>query len=330
MKILIVKLSALGDVIQALPVLKALKGALPRAEIHWVVEPPADELLASHPLLDQLILFPRRQILRALKKRNLSGLLTFLRTLRTHSYDVVIDLQGLLKSGLVVALSRARAKLGFANHREGSPLFYSLKLPPYDPDLHAVDRYLKVTEIFGAKPEAPLFVLPPLPSVGSLRQRFSLPEKYAVFIARARWESKLWERSSWQALALKCREAGLLPVLVGAENDRPYLKDIVQRSAARLLAGRLTLLELASLLKGAQLIVSVDTGPMHLAAALGKPVVALFGPTAPWRTGPYGDGHIVLRRDLPCSPCFRKVCPENECLKGISPEEVWQACQVLL
>ena len=326
MKILIVKLSSLGDVIQALPVLAALKKGLKGAEIHWVVEPGARKILETHPLLDRLIVFPRKEILR----RDVKSLKAFLSLLRAQAYDVALDLQGLLKSALVLSLARARQKIGFANHREGSPFFYTLKLPPYDPDLHAVKRYLLALEVLGVREERPHFVLPPLPPLEELRERLSLPEEFVLFITQARWPSKLWSHEGWRWLARRFLDLGLTPVLVGTREEAPRLREIAHGTGAISLAGRLDLLELGTLLKEARLVVSVDTGPMHLAAALGRPLVALFGPTAPWRTGPWGEGHLIISQKSPCSPCFKKSCAERTCLLEIRPEEVWEACKSLL
>ena len=326
MKILIVKLSSLGDVIQALPVLTALKEGLAGAEVHWVVEPEARKILENHPLLDRLIVFPRKEIFRG----DVKSLKAFVSLLRAQSYDVALDLQGLLKSALVLTLSRARQKVGFSNHREGSPLFYTLKLPPYDPDLHAVRRYLLALEILGVREKRPRFVLPPLPPLEALRERLSLPEEFVLFITQSRWQSKLWSKEGWRVLAQKFLNLGLTPVLVGTREEGPRLAEIALGTRALSLAGRLDLLELGSLIKGARLVVSVDTGPMHLAAALGRPLVALFGPTAPWRTGPFGERHQIISQKSPCSPCFKKFCAERACLLKISPEEVWEACQRLL
>ncbi len=331
MKILFVKLSSIGDVIHTLPVLSSLKAAYPEAEIDWVVEEPSAELLRGHPLLNRVLIFRRREILSDFRQKRGSAwreLKSFLRSLRRKRYDLVIDFQGLLKSGLLVGIARGRCKIGFANHREGSPLFYNLKLSPYDPDQHAVRRYLSVLKVLGLKPETVSFSLPPLPSFEELKQRFALPAGFAVFIPKARWPSKLWTVSGWRSLAQAFERRGILPIFVGSQADSPYVEKILTESPGLSLCGRLGLLELATLLKEASSVVSVDTGPMHLAAALGRPVVALFGPTAPWRTGPYGDDHRVLFKGLSCSPCFRKDCPDRVCLERISPEEVLRACNL--
>ncbi len=329
-KILLVKLSSLGDVIHALPVLSALKGAFPEARIDWVVEEAASEILKGHPLLHRVVVWQRKRLFAGLKRierNSLQGWKAFLKELRQESYDLIIDLQGLFKSGVLVGLARGRCKLGFANHREGSTFFYNLKMPPYDPDEHAVKRYLKVLSLLGLNSPEVSFPLPSLPEFRPLKEKFGLPARFAVFIPRARWSTKLWHVRGWQSLAQKFEEEGILPVFVGAQADRDYVKTILSEAPGLSLCGKTGLLELASLLKEASFIVSVDTGPLHLAAALGKKTVALFGPTAPWRTGPYGDGHRVIFKGLSCSPCFKKSCLKRRCLKEITPEEVFEVCE---
>ena len=324
MKILLVKLSALGDVVQTLPVLAALKRA--GHEVHWLVEEAAAQILEGHPLLDGLLVSRRRLWLDRWRKdpqRVWGEVALFVRSLRQEEYDLVLDLQGLLKSALLVALARARLKVGFANHREGSPWFYNFPLPPYDPEEHAVRRYLSALGPLGLEVAEPEFVLPPLPE--EVPQRWGLTKPYVVLIPCARWLTKHWAKSHWQELAQALLRQGRQPVLVGAKADLPYVEEIVSGvDGALSLCGRLNLLELASLLKGAERVISVDTGPMHLAAAVGARVIALFGPTAPWRTGPFGEGHVVLRVSKPCSPCFRRRCPEP-CLEEIRPQEVLAA-----
>ena len=327
MKILLVKLSALGDVVQSLPVLAALKEA--GHEVHWIVEEPAAELLQDHPLLDRLFVSKRRIWLSRLPRqirRVAREIRDFVQSLRQEEYDLVLDLQGLLKSACWVGLARARVKMGFANHREGSTHFYNFLLPPYDPDWHAVWRYLSPLALLGLKVETPSFVLPPLPE--NLPRRLKLPQPYVVLIPCTRWPTKLWEEASWATLSGLLWEKGLFPVFVGSKADQSYIGRIFAFSATRgrSLCGQLSLLELAALLKQAHLVVSVDTGPMHLAAAVGSRVVALFGPTAPWRTGPFGTQHLIFRAGLPCSPCFQRTCSTRLCMRKISPETI---CKIL-
>ncbi|WP_168719379.1 lipopolysaccharide heptosyltransferase I [Thermosulfurimonas marina] len=332
-RVLLVKLSALGDVIQTLPVLSALKRARENWRIDWVVEEENAEILRGHPLIEELFPFPRRRILRLLRSGEIGKALKlwgeFLEGLRARPYEVVLDLQGLFKSALVVALARGKRKLGFANHREGSTLVLTEKLPAYDPDLHAVRRYLSAAEILGGVAEPVDFPMAPYPSAGEMARKLGLPPPpWLVFIPATRWETKLWPEEHWRALAERAPAFGLPLLWVGGPGDREYVSRLAVSGLN--LAGGLSLKELAGILSGAAAVVSVDTGPMHLAAALGRPVVALFGPTAPWRTGPFGKGHRILHSGLPCAPCFRRRCPAPRCLSGISPEEVLKALREVL
>jgi lipopolysaccharide heptosyltransferase II len=148
----------------------------------------------------------------------------------------------------------------------------------------------------------------------------------------ARWASKLWPAASWARLAAGLQARGFQVALTGSRSDQPLVTEITAKTPAPVLnlAGRTSLAELAAILRRARLAVTTDTGTMHLAAALATPVVALFGPTAPWRTGPFGAGHQVLRRELACSPCFKRQCPELKCLNDLSPEMVEAACEKIL
>jgi len=155
----------------------------------------------------------------------------------------------------------------------------------------------------------------------------------AVLHPGARWTSKLWPSASWASLgAWLSRDRGFRVAVTGSAGDRELVADIVGQSGAPLinLAGRTSLAELAGVLRQARLAVTTDTGAMHLAAALGTPVTALFGPTAPWRTGPFGPGHQVVRLGLPCSPCFKRHCPAPRCLNELYPEMVQAACEKIL
>ncbi len=336
MRILIVKLSALGDVVQALAVLPVLRSRWPEAEIYWLVEEAAADLLKGHPLLDGLFIARRKHWLREMRsgawKKALNQAKALIHNLREKGFDLVLDLQGLLKSAVWVAVARARKKCGFANHREGSTWPLSHPLPPYEPERHAVWRYLDAAAyLTGQKIGAVSFPLPPLPEAEAVCKRLGLPKEFVLFVPGARWVTKRWPAAAWARLASLLNEAGLPEVfVVGGPGDEVLAREIVvQGGRVRSLCGQTSLRELASLLKQARLIVTVDTGPMHLAAALGKKVVALFGPTAPWRTGPFGLGHRVLRLGLSCSPCFQKRCPTPRCLLELSPEQVFQEAQAL-
>ena len=334
MNILIVKLSAIGDVIHTLPSLTALRKLYPEAHITWVVEEAAAGLVKNHPLLNAVLISRRKSWIKYLRKgefsRPLREMRTFLRELRKRPYDLVIDFHGLLKSALIVLFSGGKRKLGYDSLQELSGLFYNEKIPE-DMNKHAVDRYLDFPRFLGAKIAKAQFILP---SDNSAQARIqSLLEKYHLenkkFIAVnpvAYWETKLWDDEKFAGLAdLIKTKLNMEVVFTGSEKES--IEKITTRMQAKAvnLAGETTLPELAYLYQKALLLVTTDSGPMHLAAAVGTPVVALFGPTDPQRTGPYGDGHVIIRIDLPCSPCLRKECPTTKCMQDILPEQVLAA-----
>lgn len=330
-RILLVKLSSFGDVLHALPALEALRAAYPQGHITWLVEAGYTPLLVGHPALDEVWPVPRVRPGHKFSRADLLNLLGLLRRVRATPFDLVIDLQGLLKSALWTALAKSPRKVGYDRTRELSYLALTEKLPPYDPEAHAVWRYLNIARRLGAPPALPRFRLgltPVLPA--SL-----IPHNRALAVLHpgARWPSKLWPAASWACLAdWLIREKGLAVVITGSAGDRELAAQISaqMRERALNLAGRTTLQELAGIMAAARLAVTADTGPMHLAAALGTPVAAVFGPTAPGRTGPFGAGHRVVRLGLSCSPCFQRRCPEPRCLTDLPPEAVQAACEKIL
>jgi len=331
MNILIVKLSAIGDVIHTLPSLAALRKLYPEAHITWVVEEAAADLLKNHPLLNQVIISRRKSWLRDWRSgricKPLREIRAFARELRRRRYDLVIDFQGLLKSALLVFLSDGRRKLGYDSLQELSGLFYNEKIPE-DMKKHAVDRYLDFPRHLGAKTDKPEFILPfnsgAEENIRLLLEKHQLEEgKFIIINPVAYWETKLWDNEKFAALADMIRiNLNSKVVFTGSENV-PILQITAKMSTAAInLGGKTSLSELSCLYKKALLVVTTDSGPMHLAAALNTPVIALFGPTDPARTGPYGVNHTVIRADLPCSPCFLKKCATKKCMQDITPEQV--------
>lgn len=331
MNILIVKLSAIGDVIHTLPSLAALRKLYPEAHITWVVEEAAAGLVNNHPLLDAVLISRRKSWIKYLGKgefsRPLREMRAFLRELRKRPYDLVIDFHGLLKSALIVLLSGGKRKLGYDSMQELSGLFYNEKIPE-DMNKHAVDRYLDFPRHLGAKIAKAQFILPSdnaaQARIQSLLEKYHLENKKFIAVNPvAYWETKLWDDEKFARLAdLIKAKLDIEVVFTGSE------KESIEKITARMqtkavnLAGETTLPQLAYLYQKALLLVTTDSGPMHLAAAVGTPVVALFGPTDPQKTGPYGDGHIIIRADLPCSPCLRRECPTTKCMQDILPEQV--------
>lgn len=344
-KILIVKLSAIGDVIQTLPMLAALRRRFPEAQIDWVVEEEAAGLLKGYPGIDRVLMSRRKSWLRKIREKGNLGatlreILRFVKDLRETEYDWVIDNHGVLKSGILVALCRGRKKIGFRATAgiadEGSYLFTNERHQPLSIERHALERYLDLVGQLGVPIEG-IFLEYPVPP-DSLEIARKLLDRngfnthpLAIIHPLAKWDTKQWAPEKFACLADRLAERGFRVVITGAAGDAIGVERILGRVRfpARVLnlTGQTDLGKLAALFSLADVVITPDTGPMHLAAAVKAPLIALFGPTAPWRTGPYGSGHAVLRKELPCSPCFRKKCPTGECLDQITVEEVLKAAQ---
>ncbi len=334
MNILIVKLSAIGDVIHTLPSLSALRRLYPAAHITWVVEEAAADLILGHPHLDEVLVSRRKSWIKDIKAGKVAATLqevrSFVRRLRSRRYDLVIDFHGLLKSAVLVFLSGGKRKLGYDSWQEMSGLFLNEKIPE-DMSKHAVDRYLDFLRYLGADVGKAEFVLPLTNGTREQARRlldeYHLAEKsYIAVNPVAFWETKLWDNGKFAILADEIKENLKLDVIFTGNNGRDAA-DILSRMKGKgiNLGGKTSLPVLAEIYKSARAVITTDSGPMHLAAAVGTPVVALFGPTDPARTGPYGEGHIVIRADLSCSPCLKKKCPTKECMEEITPEQVYFA-----
>ena len=257
----------------------------------------------------------------------------FFRMMRAEPYDLILDLQNLFKSAFWVAVTRSPRKVGFSSTKELAYLPLNEKIGPEDFNLHAVDRYLEFIRYLGNYDEPVHFSVPVTPlhvaRVDQLLKEVGLQDRKVVAVnPMALWPTKLWTPQSFSELSDRlAKELGLGVVFTGGEQDRDAVEEIISRMSSSPVnfCGRLNLLELGALFSRCALVISTDTGPMHLAAAMGTPVVALFGPTAPARTGPYGPGHVVVRTGIPCSPCLKKKCPDPKCMTEITPEFVFDA-----
>ncbi|MBI4768123.1 MAG: lipopolysaccharide heptosyltransferase II [Deltaproteobacteria bacterium] len=338
MRILIIKLSAIGDVVHSLPVLSALKRLYPDSRIHWLVEETAAGLLQDHPLLDRVLVCPRKNWIRGLKQGRISVLREFrdfYRMMRAEPYDLILDLQNLFKSAFWVAVARSPRKIGFSSTKELAYLPLNEKIGPEDFSLHAVDRYMEFVRYLGDYGEPLRFSVPVTPihvaRADQLLKEVGLKERKVVAVnPMALWPTKLWTPQSFSELADRlAKELGLGVVFTGGAQDWDSVEEIIARVSPSPVnfCGRMNLLELAALFSQCALVISTDTGPMHLAAAMGTPVVALFGPTAPDRTGPYGPGHVVVRTAIPCSPCFKKKCADPRCMYEITPDLVFHTVE---
>ena len=336
MKILILKPSSLGDVIQALPVLRLLKRHRPDSKIFWWIDSALAPLLEGDPDLTGIVRFERR---RWGQPQHWPEMLRSLRWLREQDFDWVIDLQCLARSGAFAWLANGKFLIGLDEVREGARGFYDLAVPRKSFHTHAVDWYLAVLPQLGVPVHDHFQWLPERPALAA-RVRSKWPTDRARWIAvqpGARWENKRWPVENFAELVRRLAEEFSTThfAILGSGEDKPLGEIIARAAPARCLnlCGQTSLPEMVEWLRICGLMVTNDTGPMHAAAALGKPLVALFGPTEPRRTGPYGRLESVLRIELPCSPCLKSDCAyekPNECLKAILPATVFEfACRQL-
>jgi len=340
-RILIVKLSAIGDVIHTLPAVNAIRRHWPHCRITWVVESAAADLVLGHPAINRVIVSHRKTWIRGLgaartRTRSVQAIRRFIGELRDTRYDLVIDFQQLLKSGILVRLARGAIKAGFdrgMEHMEESQIFLNRRIPPVSMEIHALRRNLMLIEALGIPADAVTYDIPAGPREYR-RVSDMLPpaqgKKRIAINPVAQWPTKLWPDDRFARLADRLiADHRAQVVFTGGPADAGVVNGIIARMDHRPvnLTGRTRITELAALYRMADLVISTDTGPMHLAAAMGAPTLALFGPTAPWRTGPFGPENRVIRTGAPCSPCFKRACRRGDhiCMAGIGVEEVLAA-----
>jgi lipopolysaccharide heptosyltransferase I len=320
-RLLIVKLSSLGDLFHALPAVHGLKVGLD-AEVDWVVHEEYRELVGCFDDVTRVIPFPRRSFLADFKP--------FCRMLREKKYDYIVDLQGLLKSAMVVALARGHKRIGPSFHREGSVFFYSAVAGRRDGNRHAVEQALDVVRFLNLPVQEPEFPVSfPVPVVNEMSPRVAI-------VPVSRWETKNWPPQCFSAVARRLQELrGASIFLLGGASDRNVCRDIECELGGRVvnMAGKLSLAESGGLLAQMDLLLSNDSGPVHMAVATGTPALVVFGPTDPKRTGPYGPKHrVVTALSQPCAPCFSRVCRREgtPCLQGVTPEHVCEIAMGML
>ncbi len=320
-RVLIVRLSSLGDLFHALPTAHNLRVAT-GGTLDWVVQEEYADLVRTFEGVRRVIPTSRRDFVRQLP--------TLWRALREERYDWVIDLQGLLKSALVVAMARGRRKIGPSYHREGSRLFYHRTAGRRDRGRHAVEQGLDVIQHLGFQRLTPSFPVR-FPRVAHPADRMQV-----ALLPVSRWPSKNWPPEHFAALArLLLRDPRLRLSLLGGAADEAVCARIAEgldETRVANLAGRLSLVELGGWLRSMDLLIANDSGPVHMAAAVGTPTLVLFGPTDAARTGPYGPGHRIIRAPDPCAPCFRRECRRHghPCMRDITPESVAREARAML
>jgi heptosyltransferase I len=332
--ILLIKLSALGDVVHSFPLLNKLRRRYPKARIDWLVASDLAELLRPNPAIANVIEFPRDEWSTPWRLAPYASAARLVAVLRAARYDLVLDLQGQLRSAAFAFACGAPVRIGFdrpradrwqtltrnipdeakkhawQGAREGSFLAYTHHVALPTLDLHPVDRYLGVAPLLGLDDAAADFSFP-VPQeaatrIGALLDYYDVGNSRLVILAPGtNWDTKQWRRDGFAEAARHFKQKGFAVILIGSEGERALCEEIAKLAPGAVnLAGETTLPELAAIIRRATICVTNDSGPMHLATALDRPVVSIFGPTDPVWAGPYRRDGAVLRADLPCSPCY--------------------------
>lgn len=335
--ILIIKMSSLGDVLHTLPFAAALRKLYPEARISWLVHPQFAGFVPDPPTIDEVIYFDKKKF----NSLGMSGKLAYYRemkaTLQAKHFDLVIDMQGLFKSAVLAAISGCSERIGYCEMREGSG-FISRAIKGEHSKDHVIERYLDVARYLGAKIDGLEDVEFPMPNLD--KERASLKQKldalgvpaapsYVVIVPGARWVTKEWPVERYAEVISMLNADGYPCVLAGGPDEVEKGKRIVELcNNSPLLFNMIantSLRELAALIQDCCFYISADTGPLHFAAALKKPLVAMYGPTKADRTGPYGSKNsTILISPAKCAGCLKKKCNDWHCMHDISAESVYK------
>lgn len=336
-RIVIIKPSALGDIVQTLPLLGVLKKKFPEVEIDWVIRSELASLLHGHPHLSQIIPYYR--------KGGIKNWFQLLSTLRKRQYDIAFDFQGLLRSAVMTVATAASLRIGMETARECSHLACHGLLPETEKSTPAHARYWRLAEILNLQDEPRNLELG-ITSADQLAaekclQPINTPEGPLMVIhPGAMWETKRWPVGQFAEIAIRAVKKYKMRIAVigtkGEHNDAEFIVNAVIKNTSHCqvinLAGKTSLRELAVILKQADMVLTNDSGPMHLAAGVGTPVVGIFTCTSNERSGPPGDHHQLIQAKVPCAASYRKTCPftgsgNMQCMKAVSLFQVWTAFQ---
>jgi lipopolysaccharide heptosyltransferase II len=343
MKVLIVRLSAIGDVVQGIPCLVALKESFPDWKISWLVEETSVPILERHPLLDKLFVIQRKW--RSGENQYRPNLIqggnnfwSVLREIRNENFDVAIDLQGLFKSGMWSFLSGAPRRIGHNKTREFAHYFlneFASERPTFDPTFPLVERYLEPARVLGANISQPHYVLPPSSqkAVESASRLLKNKTRVVALCPWSAWNTKNWPLERWRELANRLSSQATI-VLLGAQNDIEAADFIgADNSSVINLVGKTSLDVLPEIFRRSALVIGPDTGLVHLANATGVPkILMLFGSTSWRRSGPLGKDHRTISTELECQPCFERSCPlgHMNCQQLLDVNQVLKAAEQML
>jgi heptosyltransferase-1 len=363
-KILLIKLSAVGDAVHTIPLLNKLRRRYPTAQLDWLVTPAIAELLRHHPAITNVIEFEREAWSTPWRLTPFASYARLAAKLRAAAYDLVVDMHGQFRTAALTLATGAPARIGFdrprasvwdasprkfpeqarkhawQGAREGSWLAYTHHIPVPTLDLHAVDRYLNVGPILGLDREPADFSFP-IPQSAASRVETLLAQHgvnradIVIMAPGTIWETKHWGNDKFAKVAGHFLSKGFAVILIGSQRERVVCEEVAALAPGAIdLAGMTALSELAALIRRSAISITNDSGPMHLAVALDRPVVSVFGPTDPVWIGPYRRGNAVLQADLECSPCYlRKLkhCHhDHACMRGVSAPAVIERAEQIL
>jgi lipopolysaccharide heptosyltransferase II len=334
-RVLVVLLGAIGDVVRALPLLGRIRRGWPRAYLAWAVEPKSEPILREHRWLDDLIVYDR--------KRAPWSFIQFLRKIRSRKFDLVLDLQRHLKSGVISFASAAPERIGFAgvNSKEFNYLFSTRQIEPQPHMRLKLMQYQAFADAIGV-PAAPIDFGLRLSAEEETQARkviAHVPQPMMGVILGSSWPSRLYFPAPIAEVIRELAHSvegsvAPFPVLIGGEDDRDLADEVMRELdglAAMNLTGRTRLRDLIAIFTECSVAFGPDSGPMHIAAAVGCPVVSLWGATAPERSAPWGFGDLAIHGDIPCHPCYLRKCPiGRECMRRIAPATVAAAVRKAL
>ena len=332
--ILIIKMSALGDVMHALPCAAALRDLYPKARITWIVHPQFSAFIPEAPIVDEVIIFDKKSFSKMSFGDKLKEFLRMRKLLRSKRFDLVLDLQGLFKSAVIAWLTGCKTRYGYNDMRECSG-YVSKAIHGANDKGHIVQQYLDVIRFLGSDVREPVFPMPRLLQEKKKIQHL-LSEKFndiskdrlIALVPGAGWVTKEWPEDYFIDLAKQLIQQGKYIVLVGGPAEIEKGNKIIEKlpdSKVISLIGKTSLKELAALMSFVGLCIGGDTGPVHIAAAMGTRIIALFGASSGHRAGPYGSNVTIISTDEKCAPCFKRKCPlHKNCMKKIQVATVMQ------
>lgn len=328
-RLLIIRPSALGDVCRTVPVLASLRRAYPASVIDWLVRDSFQDAVAAHPAINEVVPFPRRELGRSAARLNLLPSLAWMRSLRSRRYDLVIDAQGLARSGLFTWASGASRRIGYANAREGAALAYTDRVTA-PRDLHTVDRMLALLDPLGVEPVMDMRLHAPEADRRAVESDARLGT-HAVIAPTSAWPGKRWPGERFVGLARRLLESGIGPlVLVGAPGERDQCQALIDlaRDDERVvdLVGATSVGRLMAVIEASRLVVANDSAALHMAVGFNRPIVALFGPTHIAQVGPYRRDEDVIQHVRPGEPLDHKDAEAGrDLMERISLDEVTEA-----